>query len=145
MARDKVQKAYILNNKTKKTMQFQYNPEEFTDSIGVNFAPLESPGMSYPMFQYIGGKAREVTFELFLDAYEDPARLKVTKPIAFLNSFLPTADSGKTFSPPPTLTFAWGWFVKNCILVDMQIRYTQFDTHLQPTRATVAITLNVLQ
>lgn len=145
MAKEVIKKAYIRNNATKQSMQFQFNPEMFNDKLGVEYASLDSPGMSYPMFQYLGGKAREVSFELFLDAYEDKTRMKVRKPIAFLHSFLPANNSGKKFSPPPTLTFAWGWFVKKCILTDLDINYTMFDAQLNPIRATVQISLLVLE
>jgi hypothetical protein len=145
MPQEPVKKAYIQNVATRDIMEFQYNPPEFNDKLGVEYAQLDSPGMSAPMFQYIGGKARSVTFELFLDAYEDPERMMVRTPIAFLHSFVPPADAGKSFSPPPTLIFAWGWFVKRCILNDLDINYTMFDSQLNPIRATVGVTLTILE
>lgn len=140
-----VKKAYIQNKWTGQILTFQYNPPEFEDSHMVNYAPLTSPGMSYPMFQYVGGEVRRVTFELFLDAREDPTRSLVKKHIAFLHDFIPRANSGKAFTPPAIMVFAFGWFVKNCLLEDMKIRYEMFDEELNPIRATVQLTLAVIQ
>jgi hypothetical protein len=159
MAREQVKKAYIQNNATNDIMEFQFNPPEFNDKLGVEFSELSSPGMSAPMFQYIGGKARVVTFELYLNAWTGyrgqvpigpspegvVSDLYVKAPIRFLHSFLPPADAGKTFSPPPTMTFAWGWFVKTCILTDLDINYTRFNAQLDPIEAKVNLTLTILE
>jgi len=139
-------KGYMENRKTKKVLRFQYNPEEFTDSQGVEYREIKSPGISYPAFQYVGGEVRTVEFTLFLDNMENKkATNKVEETIKFVEQFLPTSNKGSKYTPPPSMLFAFGWFVKECLLVRATPRYTMFDRSLRPLRAELDITLNIVQ
>ena len=47
-----------------------YNPEELKLEQGNNFAEVGIPGLNAPPLQYVRGKARALTMELFFDTYE---------------------------------------------------------------------------
>lgn len=142
----RLEKGYLENKSTGQILRFQYNPEEFTDDIQVEYRDIKSPGISYPIYQYIGGEPRRVEFTLFLDNMENRGGTnKVRETINYLNSFLPVANKGARYTPPPELIFAFGWFVKTCILEAMPTRYTMFDRNLQPMRAEVDIVLKIVQ
>lgn len=144
-----VTKGYFINTMDGTKLQFQYNPEKFSDKQQVNYAQIKSPGMSYPRFQYIGGEARSINFDLFLDATDWPRadieNSPIRQTINFLNNFTPDANSGSQFTQPPTLIFGFGWFVKECLFVQFDTDYELFTPELQPLRATLHLTLTLIQ
>lgn len=124
--------------------EFLYNPANFHDSQTITFNDLKTAGMSYPIMTYGGGERRTISFEIYLN---DKVKAGITKEfIAHLNSYLPTArKTGYQFDSPSSLVFAYGWFVKDCRLINMEIDYTAFTPTLQPMEATVQLTLAVIQ
>jgi hypothetical protein len=141
-----LEKGYIENNATGSILRFQYNPEEFSDSQTIEYRAIKSPGISYPVYQYVGGEVRTISLTLFLDNMETTSSTnKVKETIDFLNNFLPTPNRGTRYAPPPSMTFGFGWFVKECLLIEMNTRYTMFDRKLQPLRAEVELSIQVVQ
>jgi hypothetical protein len=125
-------------------MSFMYNPTAFTDSHGVNWNELQSVGMSYPVPVYGGGRQRQLTFSIYLSDKVEPGITK--RFIGNLHSYIPPANTPLyQFRSPRTIQFAFGWFVKDCKLADMQIEYTKFSPSLEPIEATVMVILNVIQ
>ena len=47
-----------------------YNPEELKLEQGNQFAEVPIPGLDTPPVQYVRGKPRTLTMELFFDTYE---------------------------------------------------------------------------
>lgn len=139
-----LKKGYIaMAYDTSVKMDFQYNPEQFTDNLAVEYKVIKSPGVSYPMYSYVGGDVRSVEFTLFVDGWENPKIVR--DKIGWLHRLLPPANSNMQFKSPPICIFAFGWFVKKGILVSMPIRYTMFDRNLQPIRAEIDVTINIIQ
>lgn len=142
----RLQKGYLENVSTGRILRFQYNPESFHDDIAVEYRDIKSPGISYPIYQYVGGEARTVSFTLFLDNRETRRGAnRVRETINFLNSLLPVANRGRQFTAPSRAIFGFGWFVKPCILVAMPTNYREFDRNLQPLRAEVEVQLKIIQ
>lgn len=125
-------------------MDFLYNPSAFQDSQSVTYNELKTAGISYPIPTYGGGNQRNVTFDIYLN---DRVQSGITKVfINKLSSHLPKArKKGYQFQPPEPLIFAFGWYVKECLLADMQIEYTAFSPELRPIEAKVTVTLAVIQ
>lgn len=123
---------------------FMYNPTAFTDNQGVNWNELTTAGMSYPAYTYGGGKARTITFVIYLN---DKVQPKITDTfMRRLEKYLPTpSKKGYLFKAPSTIQFAFGSFVKDCKLVDMNCEVISFSPALVPIEANVSVTLNVIQ
>lgn len=123
---------------------FLYNPSSFHDSISVTYNDLKTAGISYPIMVYGGGERRQITFEIYLN---DKVEEGITKSfISHLHSFLPPArKKGYQFVSPKQIQFAFGWFVKDCYLTNMEIDYLAFSPSLQPIEASVQITLAIIQ
>lgn len=59
------------------TFVFQYWPESLSDSQPVNYAVKEIPGGSHPLYQYVGGGERTISFDaVFTSEVEDPAEAR---------------------------------------------------------------------
>ena len=132
-------RCYIINNDTGKKLTFQFNPTTVPYSRGANYGTIESPGMSYPLTQYVGGKVREFSFEVFY--YDNPYSGKINKARKFLENLLPPEKNKKSFKKPPTFTFAYGYFVKTLVLLDLQVQDDWLDSDGRPINTIFTLTV----
>ena len=133
-------KGYIKNAGTGKIVEFLYNPSSYTTSRQMNYQELTAPGISYPQFQFVSGGAKEINFTLFLYGTEgEPKQF-----INFLNDFLPREKSDYPFMRPPEMLFAFGAYIKKCILVSFNEEYIEFNEDLTPKLVEIALTLKVV-
>ena len=132
-------RCYVINNSTNKKMNFQFNPESMPYSRGANYTSIESPGMSYPLTQYVGGSAREFSFEVFY--YDRPYSGKIDEARKFLEALLPPEKNKKSFKKPPTFTLAYGYFVKVYVLTNLQVNdeIMNGDGNPEMTRFTLTV------
>lgn len=143
----RLEKGYLENSRTGKILRFQYNPEMFSDDNSVDYREIKAPGITYPIYQYVGGEPRSIEFTLLVDNTDNKGESinKVRETISFLTALLPPHNKHDRYTPPPQAIFAFGWFVKPVILVSMPVRYTMFDRSLQPLRAEIDLTFRIIQ
>jgi hypothetical protein len=127
-------KATLLNTVTREQITVMYNPEEYKLDHGNNFAEVGTPGLDAPPIQYVRGKARTLSMELFFDTFEEAidVRTHTSKLIKLLDK------TPKTHAPP-VLVFAFGGFTFTCVLVDVSQRCTMFLRDGSPVRATLSV------
>jgi Contractile injection system tube protein/LysM domain len=129
-------KAVIINTVTGDSFPVMYNPEELRFEQGNNFAEVGIPGLNAPPLQYVRGKARVLTMELFFDTYETGQDVRsFTAPIVQLLDRQPPAMA------PPVLLFSLGRVQFPCVLVDAGQRYTMFLRDGTPVRSTMSVRL----
>ncbi len=110
-----------------------YNPEEFKLEQGNNFAEVGIPGLNAPPIQYVRGKSRTLSMDLFFDTYESHQDVRLyTGQIVNLLNTLPQTNA------PPVLLFTMGRFSFECVLVDAGQRFTMFLSDGTPVRATLS-------
>jgi hypothetical protein len=146
---------------------FQYNPTSISDNKAVNYADRAAVGDNAPGKTYTGGGHRTITFDLKLHGLEQgtnalnrtPLDNGISTELAKLRSFLyPKADawatlggllggsaSGKRIAEPPTCYFGFGTKILECVVTDLKITETQFNSALAPVRADVTVTLSVIE
>jgi hypothetical protein len=113
-----------------------YNPEELKIDQGNTFAEVGIPGLNAPPVQYVRGKARTLTMELFFDSYETGRDVREhTTPIVRLLDKQPQAQA------PPVLVFSFGRLQFRCVLVDAGQRFTMFGRDGTPVRSTMSVRL----
>jgi hypothetical protein len=123
-------KANIINTVTNARFPVMYNPEEYRLDQGNNFAEVAIPGLNTPPIQYVSGRARMLTMDLFFDTYETGADVRTyTDQIVQLLDTLPQTQA------PPILLFAMGRFNFQCVLVDAGQRFTMFARDGTPVRS----------
>lgn len=132
-------RCYIIRNDNNKRMTFQFNPTLVPYSRSANYATIDSPGMSYPLTQYVGGNVREFSFEVFY--YDRPYSGKINKARKFLEGLLPPEKNKKNFKKPPTFTFAYGYFVRTLVLEQLDVNDEWLNEDGQPlmTRFTLTV------
>jgi hypothetical protein len=148
-------------------LTFQFNPESVSDNKAVNYADQQGDLCTAPGKVYTGGGARTISFDLKLHGMEQgtnqliPIGLDngIQTELAKLRSFLyPMEDawgslsavfgdtpSGKRLAAPPTCIFGFGTKILECVLTDVSITETQFNSYLAPVRAEVKVTLAVIE
>ena len=134
MALVKLAKATIINTVTNQKISVMYNPEEFKFDQGNTYAEVGIPGLDASPIQYVRGRARTLTMDLFFDTYESnqDVRLYTAQVVNLLNT-LPQTKA------PPVLLFSMGRFNFQCVLVDAGQRYTMFLRDGTPVRATLSV------
>jgi len=129
-------KALLVNTTTGASFPVMYNPVEFKLEQGNTFAEIGIPGLNAPPVQYLRGKARAVTMDLFFDTYETGTDVRThTAPIVGLLDKLPQTQA------PPVLLFSMGRFQFQCVLVDATQTFTMFLRDGTPVRSTLSVRL----
>jgi hypothetical protein len=147
---------------------FQYNPSSVSDNKAVSYADRAATlSGNAPGKVYTGGGHRTISFDLKLHGLEQGTNLANPTPLengistelAKLRSFLyPKADawgtvtgllgmstSGRRLTAPPTCYFGFGSKLLECVVTDIKITETQFNSLLAPVRADVSVTLDVVE
>ena len=134
-------KGYIKNNSTGDIMSFMFNPSELEFSRSATYSEIASPGLSYPLTQYVRGNAIE--FSVPLKVYDRPFTGEVQKWESFFENFVPPTDNSIPFVKPADLTFVMGNFIRTCVISSIGTHYTSFTADLLPDEA--EFTLNLRQ
>jgi LysM repeat protein len=127
-------KATILNTFNGESFRVMYNPEELKLEQGNTFAEVGIPGLGTPPVQYVRGKARTLSMELFFDTYEtgEDVRTRTAPVVALL-------DKDPRELAPPVLLFSLGRLQFQCVLVDAGQRFTMFLSDGTPVRSTLSV------
>jgi hypothetical protein len=148
---------------------FQFNPERVTRTPTLSHQPPRADGTgNHPATQQPDKPAESLSFSLRLDASDQLAQ---SNPIAAASGILPTlsaiellmvpssglsidlfglsGSSSKPFQVPPlslpSVLFFWGPFrILPVTINSLSITETEYDTLLNPVRAEVSVTLQVL-
>lgn len=128
--------ALIIDTSTSVDYPVMYNPKELRLEQGNSFAEVGIPGLNASPLQYVRGKSRSVTMDLFFDSYE--AREDVRAYTGRLTALL---DKQPQTQAPPVLLFVMGRFQFRCVLVDAGQRFTMFLDDGTPVRCIVSVKL----
>ena len=129
-------KALLIDTTSGESFPVMYNPEELKLEQGNTVAEVPVPGLNTPPSQYVRGKARVLTMELFFDSYEEGEDVRRhTTPIVRLLDTQPSTQA------PPVLLFSMGRLQMRCVLVDAGQRFTMFLRDGTPVRSTLSIRL----
>lgn len=132
-------KGWIKNNVTKEKMSFQFNPTNLTVGRGVTYTDISAPGMAYPNTQFVKGNIRSFPVTLFF--YDNPHTGVIKKHLNFLGAFLTPETNVAGYTKPPDMTFCHGYFVRKCVLEDLNLNVERFDENGEPIQATITLQL----
>ena len=114
-------KAQIINVTTGQIVSVMFNPDELRLEQGNTFAEVGVPGLDTSPVQYVRGRARALTMQLFFDSYEIREDVR-----AYTSSVVSLLDTDPKTHAPPVLVFTMGTFRFQCVLVDAAQRFTMF-------------------
>lgn len=130
---------YIKNLDTQEIRKFQFNPEKFEYARSVTYTDSVSPGMAYPETQFSHGNAREFDIELFM--YDPYCTGLIKEYMYFLGAFLTPETNAPGYSKPPELLFYYGYFIRRCVLTNLNIVHEWLDGQGTPLMSRYQLTL----
>jgi hypothetical protein len=125
---------------TPPAIQVLFNPTDYGISRSANYAAMEVPGLSSPIFQFVRGEADVLSVELFLDCTN--VRQDVEAALLDLRQFI--VIDGKLHHPP-VCRFDWGKVHFTGIVTSLRDRYALFADDGRVIRARVSLTLKKYQ
>ncbi len=142
---------------------FQFNPETMTRNPYIERKPQESGIGKNQKLQVVSAPSESISFTLRLDATDQLAR---DNPIAKQSGILPALSSLELLMHPkerielvdiskdffkykpeslPLVLFVWGVFrVLPVVITNLSITEMEYDARLNPTRAEVSVTMDVI-
>jgi hypothetical protein len=129
--------ATIVDTTDGATVSVMYNPAEMKLEQGNTFAEIGIPGLNASPVQYVRGKTRVLSMELFFDSYESGKDVRDET-----NYIVRLLEKRPETQAPPVLIFAMGSFTFQCVLVDAGQRFTMFRADGIPVRSFLSITLH---
>lgn len=127
-------KATIINTITGERIPVMYNPEQFTLDQGNDFAEVGIPGLGAPPIQYVRGKGRTLSMELFFDSYEKGLDVR-----DFTGRIVALLDQDTGTLAPPVLLFTMGQFSFRCVLMEASQRFNMFSRDGTPVRSVLNV------
>jgi nucleoid-associated protein YgaU len=133
MADPKHARAMIVNTQSGEQIPVMYNPDEYRLEQGNTFAEIGIPGLPAPPIQYVRGRGRVLTMDLFFDTYDtrEDVRRHSGRIVALL-------DKAPRTQAPPILRFVMGQFNFTCVLTDAGQRFTMFLPDGTPVRTVLS-------
>ena len=129
-------KASIINLDTGEETAVMFNPAEYTLDMGNTIAEIGIPGLEKSPVQYVRGKIRTLTMELFFDTYENRANRDVRVRTRQITALL---EKNPTTQAPPVLLFSWGSLQFKCVLETVSQRFIMFVADGTPVRARLKV------
>jgi len=130
-------KVSITNIDNRKTIKALFNPKEYSISKSTSWTTYNQKGRDMPEAHFDTGQRRELKMELFFDTYVEKTNVKdYVKKIEKL--MLIDVEKHR----PPIVLVSWGKNALNfqCVLEQMEQRYTMFTENGTPVRAIVNVT-----
>ena len=141
---EKAKLTVLEGSKKNHSLEVLFNPSEYSLDSSNTYKASPMPGLSSPLLQFVNGEARQLSLELFLDDYTDPASAqsdtnqKSVKERMDELSNLMKIDA-EIHAPPP-IQFSWGTLIFKGILEKMGRKISLFQPNGTPARARVTLT-----
>ena len=103
------QKMYLRSVRDRtQTVTAQYNPNDFTEKIKVNYASIKIPGLSHQPLQYSHTENWKVSFELWWYSHDQKELDDANKARRLLQSWtIPDIAQDVEGGPPPRILVVW--------------------------------------
>lgn len=136
-------KCYLYNCDTREYHYFQFVPTDLPRGRGVNYASISSPGMAYPVSQFVNGDLMEFDVDLvYNERYKvgnsDGSVKRVEK---FIEGLCPPYSNKKSFTDPPKCKFAYGTFSCNCVVTQWKVSNEERNSEGIPISADITLSL----
>jgi len=119
-----------------KTIKVLFNPNEYRLNKANQFAEVAIPGLAGPPLQFVRGKARTLSMQLFFDTYTYYGSADVRDYTKKIVDLLKIDDK---LHAPPICHFNWGDLNFVGVLERADQRFTLFLPDGKPVRATVDV------
>jgi hypothetical protein len=126
----------------------QFNPEEFTEGLQVNYQRHKIPGLSHEPLQYVNTTNVKFSMDLYFDAVTNEQADRNLIARRFLSSVCyPKRPVGDLLiGGPPRLLFVWPHIISlTTVITSLQFVYSQFSSTGVPIKFTASISLEEIR
>ena len=140
----------LVNMVTGESRTAQFNPPEFTESVAVNYARMQVPGLSHTRKHFVNTDDVKFDFELFyhcIDGGGPDSLQAILDDRKFLYALTHPwrADTIKRGGPPRVL-FIWPTFISlSCVVTSLSFTYTTFNKQGRPIAYKAKLTLEEIR
>ena len=137
----------IANMTTGDSIEAQFNPTEFEETLEVNWARLTVPGLSHQPLQFINTGNAKFSLELYFDATgleSDSFAL----PRRFLQSLCYPKRGAQDVigGGPPRALFIWPEIISlSCVLTGLSFKHKRFNVDGAPSQYTAKLSLEEIR
>lgn len=135
----------LVNMVTNEALEAQFNPAEFEEVLGANYARQTVPGLSHQVLQFVHTENTKYNFELFFEsANGGPAELKrnLDARIFLQAACHPWRAGGVKRGGAPRLLFIWPKLISlSCVVTGLSFKYTRFNIEDDPVVFTAKVVL----
>ena len=137
--------AIFEDGKRGTSVEFMYNPTEYSLSKTNEWKAVSIVGFDVPSSQFLGGGPTTLSLDLLADTYEqkrDVRTIFVNKIIEMTKIYSKTVDKTTKTGRPPKVLFSWGKvFNFPAVITELKIQYILFLSDGTPVRARISLTL----
>jgi nucleoid-associated protein YgaU len=121
-----------------------FNPTEYSFDRANTYKATAVPGLGSPLLQFVNGEADQLSMELFLDDYTDPAgrqpattQRSVEDRLKDLSGLL---NIDRDLHAPPPVRFSWGPLEFTGVIEKLGRKVSLFQPDGSPARARLSVT-----
>lgn len=128
-----------------KVISVLFNPAEYSFERANAYKSTPVPGLGSPLLQFMNGEADQLSMELFLDDYTDPAgptsrERQESHPVATrLRDLSKLLEIDRDLHAPPPVRFNWGPMEFTAVIEKLGRKVTLFQPDGTPARATLSV------
>lgn len=141
---EKAKLTVLEGSKKDQFLEVLFNPSEYSLDSSNTYKASPMPGLGSPLLQFVNGEAGQLSLELFLDDYTDPAQAQTDTNQKSVEQRLDELSNlmkvDADLHAPPPIEFSWGWLIFKGILEKMGRKISLFQPNGTPARARVTLT-----
>ena len=139
--------------KGERILYAQFSPEDFEFERSATYSEMTSPGMNYPIFQYVRGNSYKVTVELpFHDLPSGKNGHTIELAAKWLMDCLPPETNKKAKKSskkkgipaafvPPTVDFRFGKFKERMVITNVKKKVERMNKEGKMLQGTLTVTM----
>lgn len=139
----KLEKAKITilsGSKAGQVIEVLFNPTEYSVDRSNSYKATAVPGLGSPLLQFINGESDQLSMELFLDDYTDPASSPQQSVDGRLKALGGLLNIDRDLHAPPPVRFSWGPLEFTGVIEKLGRKISMLQPDGRPARARVSVT-----
>ncbi len=137
---EKAKITILAGSKMGEVIEVLFNPTEYNLDRSNTFKATPVPGLGSPLLQFINGEADQLSMELFLDDYTDPADSVAKSVEGRLRTLGGLLNIDRDLHAPSPVRFSWGPLEFTGVIEKLSRKISQFQPNGTPARARVSVT-----
>lgn len=142
---------FFVNLRTNDFLEAQFNPAEFEEVLGTNWAKQTIPGLSHQVKQFIHTEDVKFDLELFYHAKTDGGQIAALKDLHKARLFLysachPRRANSIAGGGSPRIVFCWPNMISlQCVLTNLRLNYVDFNIQGTPTALRAKVSMEEIR